>query len=73
MTDPVALLSEYLRIDTSNPRGNSRADERIPVVGIGEMTQIVYKLIEGGMRRGKIDPHHQRANWDPEPRVAVDQ
>ena len=47
MTDPVALLSEYLRIVTSNPRGNCRADERIPVAGIGEMTQIVYKIIKG--------------------------
>jgi hypothetical protein len=24
MTDPVALLSEYLRIDTSKPRGDCR-------------------------------------------------
>jgi hypothetical protein len=47
MTDPIALLSEYVRVDTSNPRGNSRADERIPVSGTGEMTEIVYKLIEG--------------------------
>jgi hypothetical protein len=46
-TDPVALVSEYVRIDTSNPRGNCREDERIPVAGIGVMTQTVYKLLEG--------------------------
>jgi hypothetical protein len=47
MTDPVALLSESLRIDTSKPRGDCREDERIPVAGFGVMTQTVYKLIEG--------------------------
>jgi hypothetical protein len=46
-TVTVALLSEYVRIDPSNPRGNCREDERIPVAGIGVMTQTVYKLIEG--------------------------
>jgi len=47
MTDPAGQFSEYLWVDTLNPRGNRRADERIPVAGIGEMTRIVYKLIEG--------------------------
>ncbi|MFA6149535.1 MAG: hypothetical protein WC899_15165 [bacterium] len=51
MKDPVALLSGYLRIDPLPPREEAGkihgVDERIPQAGIGEMTEIVYKLIEG--------------------------
>jgi|GEM_PF-2270602 len=47
MTDPFGQFSEYLWVDTLNPRGNRRGDERIPVAGIREITDIVFTLIEG--------------------------
>ena len=47
MTDPVGQFSEYLWVDTLDPPGNCRGDKRIPVAGIGEITDIVFTLIEG--------------------------
>ncbi len=61
MTNPVSLLSEYVRIDTSGiptyglmpvlpPRAEHGkihgVDERIPLAGIAEMAEIVYALVE---------------------------
>jgi len=47
MTDPVGQFFEYLWVDTLDPPGNCRGDERIPMAGIAEMTEVVYALIEG--------------------------